>query len=242
MSEKSCFITLTYAPAHLPYDESIDVKHWQDFAKRLRNELGSFRFFRVLEYGSEKQRPHAHALLWGIDFTFDRRYQGSPKGYPVYTSETLERIWGKGRTDIGLLSYATAAYVSQYTQKKSYGQDTLESLLRTDPNDPGLAPGNAWKVLPTSFGASTRPGLGKSWFMKYWEDVFPEDAITINGFKKPVPIFYDKLYEIMEPTCFRHIKAKRARKAADNEPLWHTFKAREYIKTSRIAAKTREPS
>lgn len=243
MHEASSFITLTYAPAHLPYDESVNVGHWQTFAKRLRNEYGSFRFFRVLEYGSKTNRPHAHALIWGIDFLSDRKYQGSPKGYPIFTSPTLDRIWGKGRTEIGTLSYATAAYAAQYTQKKSYGQDTLKSLLRHDPLSGCLAPGNCWKVRPTTIGASSNPGLGKSWFLKYHRDVFPEDCVVINGYRKPVPLYYDKLHEkYISKEAHRLVKARRNLKMAGNTPEWATFPAREFIKTQKINATHREPS
>src|SRR4051794_29862641 len=41
LHEENCFITLTYAPEHLPPGGTLVVKDFQDFMKRLRFEFGA---------------------------------------------------------------------------------------------------------------------------------------------------------------------------------------------------------
>ncbi len=43
MHEANCFLTLTYD--QVPDHGTLDLKHWQLFAKKLRKKLGPFRFF-----------------------------------------------------------------------------------------------------------------------------------------------------------------------------------------------------
>ena len=46
MHEQNCFITLTYAPEHLPKNESLELRDFQLFMKRLRKKSKKkFAFF-----------------------------------------------------------------------------------------------------------------------------------------------------------------------------------------------------
>ena len=42
--EANCFITLTYAPEHLPKNGSLVLEHFQKFMKRLRKRVGFVYF------------------------------------------------------------------------------------------------------------------------------------------------------------------------------------------------------
>ena len=68
--EDNCFVTLTYAPEHLPKDGSLNRKHVQDFIKRLRRRLDDrkIRVFYCGEYGDKLRRPHYHLCLFNCDF------------------------------------------------------------------------------------------------------------------------------------------------------------------------------
>ena len=105
---RNSFITLTYSPEHVPWDGSLDVRHWQLFAKRLRKELGPFRFLHCGEYGSGF-RPHYHACVFGLDFAGDRRMYKRDGKSELFVSPQLESIWGKGFCTVGHLTYESAA-------------------------------------------------------------------------------------------------------------------------------------
>lgn len=96
----STFVTLTYAPEHIPqghidkkgheYKEwSLNPKHVQDFMKRLRKAYAplKLRQYIVGEYGEDtydKQgnfspgRPHFHIALFGYPFCHNRDLEGKP--------------------------------------------------------------------------------------------------------------------------------------------------------------------
>jgi hypothetical protein len=78
MHEMSChdnavFATLTYDDDHLPPDRSISKDELQRFIKRLRKELGDrkIRYFACGEYGETTNRPHYHAIIFGLGLTED---------------------------------------------------------------------------------------------------------------------------------------------------------------------------
>lgn len=41
----------------------------------------------------------------------------------LYTSEELNKIWGKGYVIVGALTFESAAYIARYVYKKAYGID-----------------------------------------------------------------------------------------------------------------------
>lgn len=180
------FITLTYRPDKLPDDLSLDVSHWQKFAKRVRKELGPFRFFHCGEYGDTNLRPHYHACMFGIDFNEDRIELKRSNGMALYTSPTLERLWGYGMVSIGNLDYESAAYVARYVAKKITGQAAAEHYLRLDESS-----GEVWAVRPEYCTMSRRPGIGSTWFDNFMSDVYPADEVVHKGKKHLPPKFYD---------------------------------------------------
>lgn len=106
----SCFVTLTYAPEHLPEGDTLvprDVELWM---KRLRKAVSplKIRYFTVGEYGDETQRPHYHSAIFGL---------GSGD------SETISRAWLKGFVTVKGLGYESAAYIAGYVTKKMTAKD-----------------------------------------------------------------------------------------------------------------------
>ena len=53
MHEQNSFITLTYEDEQLPPGRSLQVGDWQKFAKRVRKQVGPFRFLHCGEYGDQ---------------------------------------------------------------------------------------------------------------------------------------------------------------------------------------------
>lgn len=183
----SQFATLTYNDEHLPNPPSLSYPDFQLFAKRLRKARGPFRFFMCGEYGTQTDRPHYHAILFGIDFPDKRRWAGSDK-MPTFTSDELTRIWGKGMTVIGAVTPQSANYVARYNLKKITG-DLAETHYRwTDPET-----GEQHQLTPEFCNMSRRPGIGFGWYNKYHSDVHTHDYVVNDGAKNPVPRYYDKL-------------------------------------------------
>lgn len=198
MHAHNSFITLTYSPEDLPDDGGLRVGDFQRFCKRLRKRMGPFRFYHCGEYGEQNLRPHYHAILFGIDFHGDRvQVQAHP--YPRYSSATLTEIWGLGHTDVGTVTYESAAYVARYVHKASRPrnglpgseQDVVDKYTRVNPDT-----GETWQVPPeystmSRGGRGGQGGIGAPWLKKYHRDVYPSDQVVHDGRKFPVPKFYD---------------------------------------------------
>lgn len=221
MHERNCFITLTYSDENLPYTGSVDVKHWQDFAKRMRKKLGPFRFLHCGEYGDETQRPHYHACIFGQDFAEDRVVLSEKEGHTLWTSATLEQLWGKGFCPIGPLTFDTAAYTARYALKKIGGalQTAHYERVREDT-------GEVFTVAREYATMSRRPGLGQTWFAKFIGDVYPGDFVVIKGQKFRPPKYYDLLLGKLDDKALEVLKNRR-RVVAEQKKEEESFERRE---------------
>lgn len=186
MHETNSFITLTYDDAYLPPDGALRVRDWQLFAKRVRKNLGPFRFFHCGEYGPRTNRPHYHAAIFGQDFTPWHHIRDKQ-----YFSESLARLWGLGNISTGTLNYEAAAYVARYIMKKQTGDNAIAEY------------GDA---KPPYVTMSRRPGLGIRWWQKFKDDVLPNDEVVHNGRKHRVPAYYDQQ---LSEEALREVKERR---------------------------------
>ena len=201
MHERNSFVTLTFDRDHAPEDMSLDKRHWQLFAKRLRKRFGdrSFRYFQCGEYGDTNLRPHYHALIFGLDFSDDRVLLSERKGKRLYTSPTLEEVWDQGMVSLGDISIESACYVASYALKKRRkprsdnaqvaeleASEYVERYGRWDSET-----GEFWTVEPEFVTMSRNPGIGASWFERYVDDVFPSDEVRLRGRRYKVPRYYD---------------------------------------------------
>lgn len=204
MHDQNAFLTLTYAPEHLPKNGSLDKTHFQKFMKRLRFNTGAkIRYFHCGEYGEKLSRPHYHALIFG--YGFDDKYQWSKSqktGEPLFRSNVLEAAWKHGHASIGTVTEESAGYVSRYILKKVVG-------------DPAEA--HYEGKQPEYISGSMRPGIGRSWFERYWRDCYPKDFVTLSGKRYPVPKYYDALLERMDPDLFEEVRENRIQRAADRQ-------------------------
>lgn len=237
MHRASSFVTLTYNDEHLPSDGSLDVEHWQLFAKRLRKNVGRFRFFHCGEYG-ELGRPHYHACIFGIDFVDDRKFHTNGKhGDPLFTSQTLDKVWGKGYAIIGDVTFQSAGYVARYCMKKRTGPDSAEHYERVNEET-----GEVYHLTPEYNTMSRRPGIGQSWLRRYQTDVYPSDEVIVNGKKCRPPKYYDAQLERQEPEVLASIKRRREAKAAwrADDNTWERLRVREEIAHLRVDRLIRE--
>jgi len=66
VSTSAFFLTLTYDDEHLPEDEELSKRDLQLFIKRLRKKNPGIRYFAIGEYGTERGRPHYHAVIFNL--------------------------------------------------------------------------------------------------------------------------------------------------------------------------------
>lgn len=209
--ERNSFVTLTFSPHSLLERDSawpnrrgsVMVEDWQNFAKRVRHRLGSFRFFMCGEYGDLNLRPHYHACIFGQDFSNDRVVIRADKYGSLYYSKQLEDIWGNGFCTVGDLTYSSAAYVARYVMKKATGKLADERYERFDSKT-----GEVWTVKPEFVCMSRRPGVGSDWFDKWKSDVYPADEVVFDGKRFRPPRYYDNK---LEAEVLRALKDKRAK-------------------------------
>lgn len=238
--EENSFITLTYNPENLPYPPSLDKSHFQLFMKRLRRKLKNkkIRYYHCGEYGEETNRPHYHAILFGHDFEDKIFYKKSYNGDIYYTSEILNKIWGKGNCIIGEVTFESVAYTARYIMKKVNGDRKEEHYKCTDPDT-----GELFDIEPEyttmSKGKNTgkgKGGIGAAWFQKYKSDVFPSDFIISRGKKVRVPKYYDNILAEQEPENFDYVKFQRELKSAvhTSEQTYERLVSKEKVKYAQL--------
>lgn len=228
------FITLTYDPEHLPFDGSLDKRHYQTFMKRLRKNTGAkIRYYHCGEYGEKNKRPHYHSILFGYDFK-DKEPWKKINGQQLYTSEFLSRTWGKGFVTIGNVTFESAAYVARYIMKKVNNELAEKTLHYFDID---FDTGEAKPLLPEYTTMSRRPGIGHDWYQKFKTDVFPSDQVIVKGKAIKPPKYYLDIYQREEPGNHSNIKRKRLRHAqanADDQTAERLF-VRETVKKASLA-------
>ena len=192
------FITLTYDDKHLPENKTLVKKDFQDFTKRLRkhkkaNTQNPIRFYHCGEYGDKYARPHYHAILFNCNFR-DREKLNGHRG--LTTSQTLNKLWGKGHSSIGEVTFNSASYVAGYVQKKINGsmknhidpQTNLRHYERLTPDGEIITLQQEYSTM------SRRPGIAGLWFAKHKNDCYPSDNIHIDGREMRPPKYYDRLF------------------------------------------------
>lgn len=236
MHEKNCFITLTYGPEFVPRDGGLQLDDWRYFMKKLRREVGDVRYFHAGEYGGRYGRPHDHALLFGVDFVDRVFFKYTPSGEKIYTSETLSRVWGKGYCSVGEATFKSAAYLARYCLKKITGKAKEEvdaNGLR--PYDRVLDHGEIVELRPEYLTMSRNPGIARSWFEKFFSDVYPHDYVVVRGgMKMPPPKYFDYLLELRDPEMLSKIKAARLQRCTKKEEVWNeTLKKMQWLDVNR---------
>lgn len=208
--ENNCFLTLTYDEAHLPENGSLDKRDFQLFMKRLRrevipNEVAKIRYYHCGEYGAAFGRPHYHAALFGFDFP-DKVVWTIRKDYPTWRSPRLERLWPHGQSELGSVTFESAAYVARYIMKKVVGPMAFEHYTVVD-----LETGEGFIREPEYTTMSRRPGIGKGWFEKFGKEVYPADTVIARGLEMKPPRYYDLQHELVDQAGALEVARKRRR-------------------------------
>lgn len=234
MHEASSFITLTYNDQNLPPRGSIEPPDFQKFIKRLRFKTGKkIRYFHCGEYGKRLSRPHYHAIIFGYDFPDRTLYREKP--FRWYRSAELEQLWPKGFSTVADVTEASASYVARYTLKKVFGDEAKRHYQGKHPEYVTM---------------SRRPGIGYTWFQKYWKDIYPKGVYESQGFKQSPPKYYDNLFKSVDNERFSKLlldrKARADKMTVTDEICGKTFRVsnndsfrlpvREAVKLSQIKA------
>lgn len=225
MSERNCFITLTYSPENLPKNGQLVKRHYQLFMKNLRSKYSGhqpiyglkssngrnpIRYYMCGEFGEQTSRPHYHACLFNFK-PYDLKYSSTNRqGDKLYTSETLTKLWGLGQVWIGELTSQSADYVARYVTKKFKGDvlEKAEHYRRIDEET-----GEIIDLEPEYACMSRMPGIGVPFFEK-WQTDFHQGKIHV--FKKDgqriirkMPRHFERLLEKVEPTLVADLKKAR---------------------------------
>lgn len=207
MHKENCFVTLTYAPEHVPENKSLDRNAFLSFLKNVKNQNPGkrIRYLYCGEY-TKKGIPHYHALLFGHSFPDQKlltKRKSHSVSYNIYTSEQCTNAWqNKGFITIGEINIHTASYVGKYCFKKSVRAKYLNGKLQPYAN------------------MSRRPGIGSTWYEKFKGDVYPSDECrTIDGGCLRPPRYYDEKLRKEDPETYKKIKYKREKAGKSLTPL-----------------------
>lgn len=207
LHDESIFVTLTINEDKIPLDRSLSVRTCQLFLKKLRAKISptKIKFFMSGEYGDDFDRPHYHAIIFGWAPPDPVYYKKSGE-HDLYTSETLDKIWGLGYCNFGTVTFDSASYVAKYTLKKVTGKNAAKHYGGKKP-----------EFAIMSRGGREGGGIAHGWIKKFHTDVYPSDEIIANGARARPPRYYDSHLEKRDPELFEKIKAQREMDASKLE-------------------------
>lgn len=217
LHEKNAFVTLTYADEHLK-SEKLQYRDFQLFTKRLRkkifedfleeHQITSMQFnaldkdlrkdlfepykiglFVTGEYGDEKKRPHWHFLVFNWSPSDPKSHYTTELGHPVFTSETLKKLWPLGNSEFGSVTFESAGYCARYAAKK---------LIHGSDDDHDYHPIHK---------RSSHSAIGKRWIEKYWKRTFEDGYIILRRknqkpIKCSIPRYYEKWLKKHQPLAW----------------------------------------
>lgn len=218
------FLTLTYAPEFLPPRGELVHRDWQLFAKRLRRSVGKFRYLMCGEYGEQSQRPHFHALLFGLELSDAERF-GVRRGFPVYRSAAVERAWRHGLCELGTVTAQSARYCAGYVLKSSVAPERVDDLT-----------GEVVTLRKPYGRMSLKPGLGDGWIRRYYPEVFAHGACYAADKRFAIPERFKRILDQEHPEAFEELQAAMIAKAqASPDNVEARLLAREAVQLRRLS-------
>ena len=128
-NNSASFVTLTYKEEFLPQNSTLVKKDLQDFFKRLRINLKreyheftpKIKYYACGEYGDDKQRPHYHAIIYGLDNYNDKHRDILRKSWNYCEPWFFDKDRGR-KSGMQEVTPDDIQYVCGYIQKKLYGE------------------------------------------------------------------------------------------------------------------------
>lgn len=204
------FITLTYAPEHLPNYGDNGLHNVQCFLKRFRknNNLipGYFRYFLISELGGEHGRLHYHAILFNTGMNW------------MELAKALRRDWSLGRIDVKHINQNRINYVSKYTLQNLYrGKRFYLKEVTTKKNKYGGSVTSFVKVrIPNYFFMVCSKGIGLDFLTKKMINYIldrGDGCVQENGFTIAIPRYYMSHLEKIDKEKTESIKSVRLTQA-----------------------------
>ena len=192
--ERSVFLTLTYSDENLPEDLSISKRHLQLFLKRLRKQSGrkGIKYFGTGEYGEYSQRPHYHAIVFGVGLQ-DEDKQLVKDCWPL-CDWNVKSI---AKNAFGLVEPESIDYVCRYIDKKVNGE--MEDVIY----------GQTGRCAPFRLVSN---GLGLRYAMANHTQIAELMYISRFGKKTSIPRYYLKKLEIDSEALSHNAKYAEAEK------------------------------
>lgn len=194
MYDFSSFVTLTVDDDRIhdvfPFRKLVR-RPYQLFLKRLRKCIGRFRYLLCGEYGSLSGRPHYHLIIFGRKFV-DGFIRSDDSWCDSYV---LQQCWPYGHITCSEVCNERLAYVSGYQLKGDFDDVDFPQFV-------------VW---------SRRPGLGASWFDKYWSDLCINGFTFVLGGKErhiSCRYFFERL-RLHHPEEYAKIKLQREKELED---------------------------
>lgn len=198
LHNQNSFITLTYNDDNLRSEEIV-YDDFQKFMKRLRKRYpnNNIRYIVSCEYGTNKKRPHFHAIIFGYNPKNQEYLRTTPKGFKLYKSDELSKLWKKGFHSIGQANEKTAYYIAKYSLSNS-----KHEIIREESGE--------IIELCDYMRCSTKPAIGKEYISKYYESILAHSEFT----GQPIPRYYLKYLEKTHPIHFSDYKSR-----VESEPI-----------------------
>lgn len=182
----SYFVTLTYSPENLPFDEltgeaMFNKPSIQNFIKQVRNVInrgfpkdwviknpsffplnGKISYFTIAERGDLFGRPHYHLMMFNIPYTQDT------------FDQIVQYLWPYGRTEVGTCTDKSMCYITDYMVTKD--NETTE-----------------WRIMSK--------GIGENYILKHFKTLKPkmEYKVPVHDKTFNMPRYYrKKLYSDAE--------------------------------------------
>lgn len=177
--ENSIFVTLTYSDEYLPKYASLDKEGLRKFFKRLRKRLSihdrKIKYFACGEYGPETQRPHYHAIIFGMSLREEDK-QFIRDSWPLCD-------WNSYKINLnsfGLAEPDSIRYVAQYIDKKFTGEKAHEEYINRNRE-------SVFKICSL--------GIGKDFCRDNSKKLIQDCYVQHNGKKMSLPRYYLKKLE-----------------------------------------------
>lgn len=176
-SSMSFFVTYTYDPEHLMFCSkgrpTLYPSHLTNYWKLLRKKFkGKISYYACGEYGSNRQRPHYHAIVFIEDYNI----------LPMHALQHLQTEWKHGDVFVGTVTGESVAYVLKYLSKKP-----------SVPQYAGDKRVPEFQRVSKGMGAEYLTDSMKNW---HFADLTERAYIpTAGGGRAPMPRYFkDKLY------------------------------------------------
>ena len=179
-------------------DRRVDVSDCQKFIKRVRKHFDEFgikiKYIIAAEYGKRTHRPHYHVLLFGAWFDDIVFYKKSRRGNPIFKSETLTKLWGKGICTIDKKNVTSSAarYCTKYLAKDKGAEDTFQLFSHGLGVVPLLADFNGLYYLVEG----RKYPIPRAVWQKYIEEKYPQYNVSfryVNLPKDDDPLYNEKM-------------------------------------------------